>query len=294
MRKLIVVMSICAFSVSLEAQLEVVESSFPEQLKTQTQWDSIWYHSYYADNAYAIFPDYQQDPWVFVRFTPTAQHIAEEWKFAGARWWFHHYLAISSPEPGTLAVWAGDISPANLKLLVAFWEPQSGNSLKILEDNGRYFVVTGDFWVGYCGLHYPGGDSIMPCTDITSSTVSNRNYYSFNGKYGSRTLYGDYDFLITAFLKKEPAGTEENSLPNTVYLNPKSNLILKNEGITFTYKISKSSFLKLYGIDGRLMDSKLLNAGEGKVVWKSNLSSGIYFYKLFTGKENFSGKLLIL
>lgn len=265
--------------------------------------DSILYHSdsQYRDADEQRCPYWWQQPWVFVRYSPTPLQIAQGWQLSGVRWRFGYNPNLPYSTPGTLAIWntgASPISAGNLKLLAVFWKSVNGPAtpVQILIDNGWKFTLTQDFWIGYTGMvNNPAGyDSILPLTDITSPAAANRNYYSLTGgKYGVQTLYSDYDYVITAYIMTNMS-TEENAILEAGDLTPESNVVMKGHKIKFLYKIPVESTLRLYGMDGRVIYSQTLPAGRMGVALGNNLPAGVYFYRVSAEKKGFAGKVVVL
>ncbi|MDD2890568.1 MAG: T9SS type A sorting domain-containing protein [bacterium] len=296
LRTIILVIGIFITSVSFGDSMDSsATGEFPVSPNLIITKDSLLYHSYAwgSTNEQRCYY-WEQMPWVFVKFSPTPQQIALHYNLSGIRWRYSYLPTAPFAAPGTLAVWNSSVAPANEKLLLLFWKPEAGQTPVYLINNGWKFLLTGDFWIGYCGVHNPAGyDSIFPNMDITCPASPCRNYYSFGSRYAAQSSNNDYDNIITAYIETS-AGTETNILFETEYLKPSASFIPGNKEIRFEYKILKETVLSLYGIDGSKKISTPLTTGGKEVILRHNLPSGIYFYRLNTNQKQFSGKLLIL
>ena len=210
------------------------------------------------------------------------------------RFGYTYYISLVCEVPCTIRVWDGDPpSPSNLKFLAIYYEAENGSPPEILQ-GGFPITMNGDFWMGLQSVPCVSGDTLKPAIDQTSPATPNRNFYTTGDPYGTRTPYGNYDFIFTA-IRCEGSGVEEHS-NEEFYLKIKPTLIFRSKEISFSYNIQGESTLKIYGLDGRLRTSKLLKPDDKKLLWKLNLPSGIYFYKLSTGNPQFveTGKFLLL
>lgn len=277
---------ITASSVKKEGMMEIVlDGQSLSQNKASA--DTIYYHNWYQTGSWSDFPYFRQQPWVFVRFSPTAQQIADDWTFAGLYLRYHYSFMLPTPQC-TIGVWNTNVSIPNLKAMWTFWDTSSSGTCIV--DNGRFFDLDGDFWIGYCEVGCAGGDTIIPCVD-NGTNVPGRNYYSIADAYGAMTEYTAHNMIITAFIKLE-AGIEENSNLKS----QTSKLNIAGNKICLSVPNEISAELKLYDLCGRMKEiiySGTLETGNYTFTPRIR-TSGIYFVELVSGDYKETRKLILM
>ncbi len=170
-----------------------------------------------------------------------------------------------------------------------------------------YFINTDTGWIGGYDYNYNG--VIFKTTDGGSYWIEQQSpseneltsIYFVDSNTGWAAGYGGI-FKTTdgggvMSVKCEKGGL--NNIPIQIellqnYPNP------FNPSTTINYRLTKPGFveLKVYDILGRVVNvlvNKWQPAGDYKVIWNpSNLSSGVYFYRLHIGDSNITKKMILI
>ncbi|MBX7205348.1 MAG: T9SS type A sorting domain-containing protein [Bacteroidia bacterium] len=159
------------------------------------------------------------------------------------------------------------------------------------ETNNDYFTVehsaNGQLFEETGRIKGAGTSSQMHSyTFVHENPVEGINYYrikqtDFNGDFS-------YSVLRSVYIGKDPPKTV------TVFPNPCAT------GLPVTFSIpaqaNSSAMIEIYTHEGVLADRiNILPANDGELIYDSNkLSAGLYFYRVYSGAEIHSGKLLVL
>ncbi len=172
-----------------------------------------------------------------------------------------------------------------------------------LDDSSFYVVAFANEQIGYVGCYYGG---ILKTTNggttwSYDSTYKNKYYlYSAAFNENNKMFFGTSSGEIIG--EENPAAINENSItPNQCilyqnYPNP------FNPVTTIKYKLEKKDATTLKIFDPLAKEIKTLinetqNSGEYEIVLNSkelNLTSGVYFYQLVSGKNILTRKFILL
>lgn len=93
----------------------------------------------------------------------------------------------------------------------------------------------------------------------------------------------------------DPNGLNENNASSVYSLLPSPNPFSENINLGFYSKQNAESWLKIYDVRGKVIETKLLLLNVGQNFHEFNgkhLPAGIYLYTLFDGKSQIQGKII--
>ncbi len=207
------------------------------------------------------------------------------------------------------------VKPTNLNTLSGFengqWHNCYSGPFSVLVSGIYHYINFSDIylWDGQSNLIFEVCYDINPRTNNTytiSSNHQNMTYTSYLDdpfSNGCNLLSGAVMHyrpnIAIAINETIPVNEEKTTIPTEIYLrdnypNP------FNPATRILYGIPKSSFvtLKIYDILGRLIDTpvnQFMPAGSYSIDWNAeNLTSGVYFYKLYVDNIGTSIKKMVL
>ena len=130
--------------------------------------------------------------------------------------------------------------------------------------------------------------------DFTDIRVILFNMPSTDGSVQEKELFlTDIDFNNRSEIEEEPIVEEETNTKALVYPNP----LISTTNLYFTAKISGAFTLELFTINGVLLGNHTIQGtsevGQNVVpIARKDLNPGVYFYKLTTREQIWSGKIM--